>query len=287
MRIAVTGVTGRVGRALADHLGRSYEILELPRSRWDLTDPDLAENTAALDFDLLLHPAAMTSVDACERDPAIAEAVHIEGTRRLLEGCGGRPMLYFSTDYVLDGAEEGLKPEDAAVSPAGVYGTTKAAAERLVLEAGSTVMRVSWVFGPEKPSFIDMIARQAVSGGELEAIDDKFSLPCFTTDLALWVKCWISAGGPAGLFHACNSGPPVSWHGMAEVVVRILAEDGRLASLPSVRRLRLEEMEAFVAPRPRHTAMATDRLSALLGKEPRPWPEALGLYLRGTAGLCR
>jgi dTDP-4-dehydrorhamnose reductase len=34
-------------------------------------------------------------------------------------------------------------------------------------------------------------------------------------------------------------------------------------------------MTAFRAPRPRHTAMATDRLEALLGKAPRDWRIAL------------
>jgi dTDP-4-dehydrorhamnose reductase len=68
-----------------------------------------------------------------------------------------------------------------------VYGPTKLAGEAAVLaETTNCVIRVSWVFGPERPSFVDSVfdaALAALAARPLAAVADKFSLPVFTTDL--------------------------------------------------------------------------------------------------------
>ncbi|MEK7952697.1 SDR family oxidoreductase [Luteolibacter soli] len=273
MRLAITGTTGRVGRALADRLAGCHEIVELPRTRLDLGADGCERVLAELDFDVLLNPAGLTSLEQCEDDPELAHRVNAEAPLRLAEACGGRPMLHFSTDYVFDGVTSGLRHEDEVPSPLSVYGKTKAAGEAGVLAAGGTVMRISWVFGPEKPAFPDQIVAKALAGQELAAVADKYSLPCFTPDLCEWVDGWLDAGCPGGIFHGCQSGEPVSWHGMALEIVALLGERGIAA--PEVKALSMAGMTAFRAPRPRHTAMATDRLTDLLEKAPRDWKSAL------------
>lgn len=273
MRLAITGTTGRVGRALANRLAAFHEIVELPRTRLDLGADGCERVLETLDFDVLLNPAGLTSLEQCEDDPALAQRVNADAPARLTKACHGRPVLHFSTDYVFDGATPGLRHEDEAPSPLSVYGKTKAEGETGVLAGGGTVMRVSWVFGPEKPAFPDQIVAKALTGQELAAVADKYSLPCFTSDLCEWVNGWLAAGYPGGIFHGCQNGEPVSWHGMVGEIVALLAE--RDISAPEVKALSMAEMPAFRAPRPRHTAMATDRLTNLLGKAPRNWKSAL------------
>lgn len=273
MRLAITGTTGRVGRALADRLAAFHEIIELPRTRLDLGADGCERVLEALDFDVLLNPAGLTSLEQCEDEPALAHRVNADAPARLAKACHGRPVLHFSTDYVFDGATPGLRHEDEPPSPLSVYGKTKAAGESGVLAAGGTVIRVSWVFGPEKPAFPDQIVAKALAGQELAAVADKYSLPCFTPDLCEWVNGWLARGCPGGIFHGCQSGEPVSWHGMALEIVALLAE--RDISAPEVKALSMAEMPAFRAPRPRHTAMATDRLDDLLEEAPRDWRLAL------------
>ena len=65
---------------------------------------------------------------------------------------------------------------------------------------------------------------------------------------------------------------------IAVEVVRLLHERAGLP-LRMVKDLPMAEMGAFRAPRPRHTAMATGKLEALLGRPPRDWREALRLHL--------
>lgn len=279
MRIAITGTTGRVGRALADRLVGPHEVTELPRTRLDLSASTSEAVLGELDFDLLVNPAGMTGLEQCEDEPERARQINAIAPAAMARVCKklGKRMLHFSTDYVFDGLEPGLRHEDDPTWPLSVYGKTKAEGEQGVLAAGGTVMRVSWVFGRERPAFPDMILERALAGEELAAVADKFSLPASTLDISRWVARWIDAGCPGGIIHACQSGAPVSWHGMAEEVVEFLREQGRAPA--RVKALALDEMDAFRAPRPRHTAMATERLESLLGHPPRDWRETLREHL--------
>lgn len=282
MRIAVTGTTGRVGAALAEHFSAGHEVIPLPRSHFDLANADaLARSLGRLECDVLINPAGITSLEICEDEPALAMRVNAEAPGEIARWAATRgvPMIHFSTDYVFDGETPGLRSENDPAAPLSVYGRSKLAGERAVLAlAGNCVVRVSWVFGPEKASFVDQIAAAALAGRPLAAVADKFSLPVFTGDLAEWLECLIDRQ-EEGIFHACNSGEPVSWHGLATAVVEEMAACGRIAEVPPVRPQCLAEMSSFRAMRPQFTAMSCGRLTELLGQAPRPWREALAEYI--------
>lgn len=281
LRVAVTGTSGRVGRAMADHLGRDHEVIELPRAGWDFAAADTLSRIGALDFDLLVHPAAMTSLEACEDAPELAWRVNAEAPAALAQRCRrrGAGMIHFSTDYVLEGSRPGLRDESAAVGPLSEYGRSKLAAERAVLAEGGCVLRVSWVFGPERPAFPDQIVARALAGEPLAAVADKTSMPCFTADLAGWVAALIRQGVPGELLHACNRGEPASWRDVAGCVLDEMLARGALKERPPVVGQRLDEVAIFRVARPRHTAMASERLAARIGCELRPWPEAIRAHV--------
>lgn len=284
MRIAVTGVTGRVGAALARHLSQQHEVIKLPRVDFDLTNSaKCIERLETMDLDVLINPAAITSPDRCEDDPRLAMKVNSGAPGRLALWAAERGvrMIHFSTDYVFDG-ESTIAPDEAVPpKPLGAYGRSKRAGELAVLShPGHLVLRVSWVFGPEKPSFVDQVMAKARIGQPLEAIADKTSLPTHTHDLAEWTSELISTGA-SGLLHACNPGPPVSWHGLAEQVVETMHSCGALRKIPLVSPLALTDMPGFRAPRPRFTAMDSSQLAVTLGRPLRPWREAVAAYVTG------
>lgn len=290
MRIAVTGTTGRVGAALSRHLAARHEIIPLPRGVCDLADTDsLNAALEKLDCDVFLNPAGLTSLEACEDDPRLAMRINsaAPGKIALWAANRGVRVIHFSTDYVFGGENTALLTEQAAPNPLSAYGRSKLAGEKAVLaHSGNLVVRVSWVFGPEKPSFIDQIFDNALAGKPLAAIADKYSLPVFTTDLAGWVERLLECEAN-GIVHACNPGDPVSWHGMAEVVVEEMKVCGILADCPVIAAQKLDEMAAFRAVRPRFTEMCTGRLAELLGSPLRPWPEAVKHYVRSRCAELR
>jgi dTDP-4-dehydrorhamnose reductase len=282
MRIAITGTTGRVGAALARHFERTHEVIPLPRAEFDLADPaQLDRRLEQLDCHVIINPAGMTGLEACEEDPRLAMRVNSAAPGRiaLWAAAHGVRMIHFSTDYVFDGETTMALPEGMPARPLSAYGRSKLAGERAVLaHPGHLVLRVSWVFGMEKPSFIDQVFDTALAGGPLAAVADKLSLPTCTSDLAQWVAQLLETDAE-GLLHACNSGTPVSWHGMAEFVVREMAKRGVLPVTPPVAAQSLASMTSFRAPRPRFTAMDTSRLASLLGSPPRPWMEAMAEHV--------
>lgn len=286
MRIAVTGTTGRVGAALVRHFSAKHEVIPLPRLVCDLADArSLAGALEALECDVFINPAGITSLEICEDDPALATRVNAEAPGEIAAWAAERGVrvFHFSTDYVFDGDCEGLRREHDPAVPVNGYGRSKLAGEQAVLaHPGNCVVRISWVFGPEKPSFVDHIFDAALAGRPLAAVADKFSLPTFTADLAEWMECLVERKA-TGIFHACNSGEPVSWHGMATAVVEEMAACGLLAEIPEIRKQTLAELTFFRAVRPRFTAMETLWLTDVSGHTPRPWREAIAEYFRGKS----
>lgn len=282
MRVAITGTTGRVGKALVSRLSRNHEVISLPRSVCDLADPEsLKSCLASLDCDVFLNPAAITSLEACEDDPRLAMRVNsaAPGKIALWAAERGVRMIHFSTDYVFEGETTIKLPEGVPPKPLSAYGRSKLAGEHTVLMHPRTlVIRVSWVFGMEKPAFPDQIFDAALAGKPLAAVADKFSLPTCTTDLAEWVEALLETDAE-GVLHACNPGTPVTWHGMAGFIVGEMVKRGLLPRAPEIAERTLADMPSFRAARPRFTAMDTSRLARLLGRPLRPWTEALAEHV--------
>lgn len=283
MRIAVTGTSGRVGAALARHFAANHEVIPLPRRLCDLANPkSLAGALEYLECDVFVNPASATSLEACEDDPAMAMRVNAEAPGEITAWAASRgvPIFHFSTDYVFRGETEGLRHETETTDPVNVYGRSKLAGEHEILaRPENCVVRISWVYGPEKPSFIDHIFDAALAGRPLATVTDKFSLPVYTADLADWMDRLIAVK-TTGIVQACNSGEPVSWYGMATAVIEEMVANDTLASLPTIRKQTLDEIPAFRAVRPRYTAMDTSRLTSILGHPSRSWREALAEYVR-------
>jgi dTDP-4-dehydrorhamnose reductase len=288
MRIAVTGTTGRVGAALVRHLSTRHDVIPLPRQSCDLTDSrNLRAQLDRLECDVFLNPAGNTSLEECEADPTMALRTNAEAPAEIAHWAAQHqvPVYQFSTDYVFDGKAEGLHSERDSPCPVNIYGRSKLAGEQAVLAYPlNGVIRVSWVFGPEKTSFIDQVFDAALAGKPLAAVADKFSLPVYTGDLVGWVEHLIEQKA-TGVIHACNSGAPTTWHGMAVAVIEEMVACGRLTEIPDVRKQSLSEMTSFRATRPRFTAMDTSLLAAILGHSPRSWHEALTEHVRHRCSL--
>jgi dTDP-4-dehydrorhamnose reductase len=282
MRVAITGTTGRLGAALSKRLGQCHDVIPLPRAVFDLEDPiSMKAALDSLDCDVFINPAALTNLETCEDDPRLAMRVNsaAPGMIALWAAERGVRMIHYSTDYVFDG--EGTIPltEDMAPRPVSAYARSKLAGEMSVLaHPGNLVIRVAWVFGPEKPAFVDQVFNDALAAKPLAVVADKFSLPAHTTDIAEWTARLMETDA-TGVLHGCNPGEPVSWHGMASFIVREMVACGALESCPEITELALDEIKFFRAKRPRYTVLDMRKLSSLIG-ELRSWPEALADHVR-------
>jgi dTDP-4-dehydrorhamnose reductase len=154
---------------------------------------------------VVVHSAAMTSVDACETAPKAAYQVNVEIARNVAQACKseGAKLVHISTDHVFSGADS-MMDEQAKVQPINVYAQTKLAAETAVLEVcpDAIVARTNF-FGwglPYRKSFSDTILDALFSGHELGLFSDAYFTPILMSPLidathSLVEKC------SQGVFH--------------------------------------------------------------------------------------
>ena len=267
-----------------DHFAaRGHEMVGWARADANLADRDVLRSLLEREpYDLLINPAAMTSVDECEGEEKLAFAVNAtapEVMARVSLEKGAR-FFHVSTDYVFDGVEEGLRHETDPTNPQGVYGRSKAEGEQLVLSVSPEflVIRTSWVFGPHRPSFLDSILKRALEHELVEAIEDKFSSPCYSLDFAELIEPLVDEDLAHGLLHLCNTGA-CSWQEYGQWAIDVAGQMGRPLRTNEVKGIPLSQMTMFEAPRPVHTSLSTQRYTDLTGVVPRSWQEAVRAYL--------
>ena len=166
MKIVVLGAGGRLGAALVREFRPKYDVAVFDHAQLDLSNlEDLREKVGATTFDVLINAAAFTNVDACETERDRAFLINVEAPGVLAEICNEKDakLIHFSTDYVFDGEKRAPYIEEDQANPISAYGESKLAGEKNVLAAedGHLVVRVSWVFGPDRPSFIDAMIKRA------------------------------------------------------------------------------------------------------------------------------
>ncbi len=230
MRVLITGAGGQLGTDLVRWFTAAghHEVVACDRAALDVTDRDavLGAITSTAP-DAVVHPAAWTAVDACEGDPDRAYLVNALGARHVADAARrvGAPVLYVSTDYVFDGTKEGPYREWDEPNPRSVYGASKLAGEREVLDLapGSTVVRTSWVCGEHGANMVKTVLRLAAEHPTLAFVDDQRGRPTFTADLAGAIGRLVVERRP-GVFHLANAGA-VSWYEFARLVLEAAGDD--------------------------------------------------------------
>jgi dTDP-4-dehydrorhamnose reductase len=282
----VFGASGLVGGAIHERLralGRdpvgTYRTHGKPGLLpLDLAEPDaLARWAHGTEAGLVVMASAMTHVDRCETHPEEARLQNVESTRSVVEWCraGDVPLLFFSTDYVFDGAN-GPYAENGPTRPLSAYGKTKLEAEQLVLTLPRcVVIRITNVFdvGFDDRNFVHRCVVSLRDRKPLVVPSDQFATPMYATWLAeqcvtLWVRGAILCPDSPKLLHAgCDD--LVS---RGELARRVASRLGADASL-------IEERPTAVlgqvAPRPLHGGLRNDNWKRLLGVERLPLDDAL------------
>ncbi|HNW93521.1 MAG TPA: NAD(P)-dependent oxidoreductase [bacterium] len=271
----ILGADGQLGRALARLLPDATAWTE---REFDLGEPAalLAKLRTAAPA-TVINCAALTDVDACEREPVRALAVNALGVQPLAawqreRGCR---VVHLSTDYLFDGTARTPYPEAAAPRPLSVYGVSKWLGERWLDAEQSLVVRTSTLLGPGPASFVtkvrDWSAACAASGRPLRVVADVVAAPTLVGDLAR-ALVQLLRDGVTGTVNIINAGAC----SRADLARFILAACGAGVAVADARQAEFSNP----ARRPVYSELALDRLREL-GITMRPWQEALGEMLQG------
>jgi dTDP-4-dehydrorhamnose reductase len=307
MKIVIVGAGGRLGGALIREYRDKFDVVGLDHAQLDLANLDQTrQKLRALNFDVLINAAAFTNVDLCETQRDQAFRINAEAPRILAEICRDKnaKLIHFSTDYVFDGEKDEPYTEQDEAKPISAYGESKLAGENNVL-AGQhrhLVVRVSWVFGPDRPSFIDAMIKRAQENEEIDAVADKISTPTYTGDIAGILPQFFDgniagrgvdpgteragitdpgyrARDYSGILHFANAGE-CSWQEYAQWALDCCQEAGLPLKAKTVGAQKLTDMANWIARRPVYSVLSSGKYRKLTGRSPRPWREAVADYIK-------
>jgi dTDP-4-dehydrorhamnose reductase len=274
----ILGANGQVGRALVAQLPGA---VALDRGTFDVTSPDAYDGFDWRAYDTIINAAAYTAVDVAETAEGRRAAwqVNVTATALMAQVATRNRMtlVHISSDYVFDGTAE-IHAEDEELSPLGVYGQTKAAADAIVsVVPQHYIVRTSWVIG-DGANFVRTMASLAGRGIDPSVVNDQFGRLSFADDIASGVIHLLSSDAPAGTYNLSNEGSVVTWADIAKRVYELTGNDpDRVTGIST------EEYFAgkSVAPRPQFSALDLSKLSSS-GFVPRQADEALVEYLAGS-----
>lgn len=223
MRLAVTGASGFCGAEVARRAAaRGWDVIALSRRpgpigthrRWDAATatPDL---TGA---DAVVHLAAAVG------DPgppeAVFRAVNVDGTARLLEAAGARPVVHVSSASVYSPGpyEAPVREDHPTGGQRSRYGRSKAAGDRLALAAGAVVLRPRAVHGPGDPHLLPRLRRAVRRGSVWLPGPD---VPMSLTAVGILAEACLQALENAWPPGACNIADPITYR-RDEIVSRTL-----------------------------------------------------------------
>src|SRR5437763_5702822 len=296
MRIVIVGSGGRLGAALLRQYRNEFDTIGLNHALLDLAKPNqIRDRLGPVEFDLLINCAAMTNVDLCESKRAEAFAINADAPKILAEICRDKnaKLIHFSTDYVFDGAKREPYVETDLAKPISLYGESKRAGEENVLavqdqsaSAKDTtdrhlVVRVSWVFGPDRPSFIDAMIKRARGEDKIDAVADKFSTPTYTSDIAKMLTQFFDVDVPDGILHFANSGE-CSWQEYARHALDCCRALGVPLKAKTVGAVKIADMQNCVARRAVYSGLSTGKYAKLTGAIPRSWRDAMSDYIESS-----
>ncbi len=280
--ILVTGSEGMVGSHLSDvyrddELFRTDMVGSGTAAQLDVRDRDqVMKMIDRVRPDMVLHLAAETDVDRCEREVDHAYRSNMVGTLNIALACQAYniELVYVSTAGVFDGANPEPYTEFDAANPLTVYAKSKYEGEKIVTSLLSRyyIARAGWMFGgrARDKKFVGRIVQLCQTQPEILAVSDKVGNPTYASDMLGMIKA-LSTTGLYGLYHVVN-GPSCTRYDVAVEVAKFLDSPITVKPVGSA-------LFPASAPRSRSEAVRAYKLDLLGINQMRDWRTALNDYL--------
>jgi len=263
--VVVTGSTGLLGPYICEAIAGRHRVEAISRHgphRCDLTDPAATRRTLHdIGASAIVHAAALTDVDQCERDPNGADRSNRLVVANVVAALAENVRcIYISTDQVYpDRAGPHLEGGEA---PVNAYGRSKLAGEAEALKHPDTLVLRTNLFGPSRSvhrrSLSDFVVDGLRGGKPITLFRDSLFSPLHMATLASLIAELLETEA-RGVFNlGCREGTSKAEFGLA--VARHLG-----LSISSAR-VGTSESIPGRAPRPHDLRMENGRAEALLGR---------------------
>lgn len=271
MKMLIVGAKGMLGSmlmdVLADYNPTGWDVGEIDITKAE----DVRDKVTALAPEVIINAAAYTNVDGAQANRELAFAVNEAGVKNLAEVAKsvGATMVHYSTDYIFPGdKKEGYTEEDEGGPAVNVYGESKLAGEKALMQSGVNfyLVRTAWLYGPNGKNFVGTMLRLGKNKKELHVVADQHGSPTYTKDVALATKQLLEKKKPFGVYHAVCTGQ-ATWFQFAQEIFRISNMGVKVNPIPA-------SQYPVPAKRPEYSVLVNTK-----GLTMRSWQEALKDYL--------
>ncbi|TGV03849.1 SDR family oxidoreductase [Flavivirga rizhaonensis] len=206
MRILITGVSGMLGSSMAVELSKAHQVFGTGNSEMDLPinycifDLSKGSYKELIDWskpELIIHCAALTHGNYCQKNPMEALNVNGYSVSKLLEATDEKvKLIYVSTDAVFSSGIH-LAKESDCVFPENVYGKSKELGEFFILNSyrNCLIIRTTIVgmnMYRDKSGFVEWIMNSSQNNEEITLFDDVLFTPISIWDFMEEIKFLIT-----------------------------------------------------------------------------------------------
>ena len=286
MKFLVTGSAGLIGNQVVLDLSKSnnqiYSCYHNSKPKFgiptqlDLLDfekiPKVIDDTKP---DVIIHLAAITNVEECERNKELASKINTKVTEIISKKADKNNifLIYVSTDYVFDGVE-GMRKENDTTNPLNHYGKSKLEGEKAVMKMKSNwcIARTSTPFGfhPKKKSFSIYVIENLRSKNTINVVTDQYTSPVYVPNVSEMI-IELATRQITGLIHVAG-GSRISRYEFAELIVEKLNLDKKLLK-PAT----LDETN-WITKRPKDCSLDVSHASSILNTKPQRIEKSIDLF---------
>ena len=281
LRVLITGGTGLLGVALQKTAPSGVQGFTTYFPEHSLPTPLLFPTRVAnvverkamqsvfeeVQPDVVIHTAAIGSVDYAEKNQEATRQVNFGGTEVVVELCRtfNSRLIYISSNAVFDGLDP-LYSESALVHPINYYGRLKVEAENLIQSSALSsaivrpILMYGWPYAGERDNPVSWWLRSLREGKPIKVVDNVFSkpLPAWFCAEVIWK---IIQKDLTGIYHAAGR-DHVSLYQFAVTTAQVFNLDTALITpVP-------DSYFPEIAPRPKDTSFDTTKIETELGVNP-------------------
>ena len=316
MTVLIFGKDGQVGHELQKVLQEEGNIIYLGRQDCDLSNMDALQDVLRqYQPQIIINASAYTAVDRAQDEQDLTFAINARAPEIMAKFIASQSnglLIHYSTDYVFGDRKQTPYQEDDETGPEtqlGIYGQSKLAGERAIIEAFEAphltstyyILRTSWVYG-DGGNFIKTMLRLAGERDRLSVVADQFGAPTSALFLASLAKTLLvnhqysPRSSQSGIYHAVPDGH-TSWHGLAQFVIGLI-QDMKMptrVTLGNVLPIPATEYP-LPAPRPYNSRLCNKKLanylSVINAENPSPlqlqhWQTEVAAYVHQYAELIK
>jgi dTDP-4-dehydrorhamnose reductase len=182
---------------------------------------------------IVVHCAALSQVDICEKDPEYCYLINVSATREIANFCSSfnAKMIFFSSDFVFDGQHKWNGIEHTR-SPLSAYGKSKMLAENSLVECivDFAIIRPVLIYGyspvANRPNIFSWIYESVLEERSISVVDDQMRTPTFCKDV-LNLVAQIVRENRKGYFHI-GGDSVISVYAFAQEIAKQLEGDKSL-----------------------------------------------------------